>query len=206
MIRTALLACIGLLVMASSSAFADDDLTTDKRIRVQIDRSQGDVRFLSTFLVAASPDACLSAALDFQAIDKESMVLTSIEPSVELGAEPPETFDVFYRMSFPGKTVEYSLSHRLSKAFDKLEWNLDPKVPSKFDALEGELAVSPHDQGCKVVYSTRVQLGWKIPQFIEHKLSQMSLMGYLRGIRKRGVALGQNYQRSDEPTPAVTAP
>ena len=192
-------------MLTVSSAFAED-LTTDKRIRVHIDRSQGDVRFLSTFLVAASPDACLSAALDFQAIDDESMVLTLIEPSVELGPKPPAAFDVFYRMSFPGKTVEYSLSHRLSPAFDKLAWNLDPKVPSKFDALEGELAVSPHAQGCKVIYSTRVQLGWKIPQFIEHKLSQMSLMGYLRGIRKRGVALGMSYKRSDEPVTAASTP
>ena len=77
----------------SLGAFAKDlatDLTTDRRIKVKIDRSEGDVRFKSTFLVAASPEACLSAALDFKAIDDESMVLTLIEPSVELGPSPPE--------------------------------------------------------------------------------------------------------------------
>ena len=105
-------------------------------------------------------------------------------------------------MSFPGKTVEYTLSHRLSKDFDRLHWNLDPKTPSKFDALEGDLVVSTHEQGCKVEYKTHVQLGWKIPKFIETKLSQMSLKSYLRGIRKRATALGLTYKRTDEPSTA----
>jgi len=141
--------------------------------------------------IHATEAAVWRLLLSFERIpESNDAVVFAVDYTAEMSRTPPSGcryVDVHYQLEVVGQTVLYNIHHTYYPAQRYLDWTLDDQKDNDIDSTVGSFSTWPvegHADQIDFLYTTRVDTGRSVPEWVETLLTRTSLKGYFKFVKK----------------------
>ncbi len=136
--------------------------------------------------IDATPAEIWTILLDFESIPETSSAMKDADRYFDDKGSPHRVINVKYLVKVAWIEIIYHVHHDYFADQGYLVWSLDPGKENGIAATDGSFSLWPGSNGrTRFLYSTLVDTGRNVPDWVEEDLSEGSLKSYIKAVKKR---------------------